>query len=520
MKREEAKRLEKDLKEEAEKKKAVVPARKSSLSSECIDKSKLKLHPYQRNAVNHIRSNRGAVLAFEVGAGKTLTAVSAAQCALSDGTVDEIIVAAPPQLLNNMMETLDKFGVPSKDKRKYAFFSLPMFAKAFKGDGIKSFPKRGMLIIDEAHKLKKNLNPAKSYGKLKTETSAARVAIECAKKAVKVVLLTGTPISNHPVDIVNLVAMVRGETELTENQFNYLVGNEKAFNEYIKCVFEFYENPKSSDYPSVSVHTVNLVMDKDYYKKYMKVEKKELNAKGMVSKTGELKAAFYSNVRQATNSFTPNPKINKAMEIIEMGQKTLVYSAYKDAGVNLLKEALKKKGIDFVSIDGSMPVATREKSKNSFNDPKSGVNVLLITQAASVGLDLKGVRNVILLEKGWKSSDEEQIIGRAVRYKSHAHLPEKDRKVDVWHLVLKKPSPSDRERYCGVKDTNPSADEILEKKIKEKDYENIPFEKRLRAVSVSNTKDCKMISKVKILEELNKGKKSSVKLGSKVKYLG
>jgi 3D (Asp-Asp-Asp) domain-containing protein len=35
---------------------------------------------------------------------------------------------------------------------------------------------------------------------------------------------------------------------------------------------------------------------------------------------------------------------------------------------------------------------------------------------------------------------EEQIIGRGIRYKSHVHLPEKERFVNVYHLYLVKPS--------------------------------------------------------------------------------
>jgi hypothetical protein len=51
-------------------------------------------------------------------------------------------------------------------------------------------------------------------------------------------------------------------------------------------------------------------------------------------------------------------------------------------------------------------------------------------------LDLKGVRNVIILEKGWNQASDEQVIGRAIRYRSHAALPPEQRVVDVYHLVL------------------------------------------------------------------------------------
>jgi hypothetical protein len=45
----------------------------------------------------------------------------------------------------------------------------------------------------------------------------------------------------------------------------------------------------------------------------------------------------------------------------------------------------------------------------------------------------------------------EQIIGRAVRFKSHINLPLSERKVDVYNMILKTPKNADI----------PSGDEIL-----------------------------------------------------------
>ena len=67
----------------------------------------------------------------------------------------------------------------------------------------------------------------------------------------------------------------------------------------------------------------------------------------------------------------------------------------------------------------------------------------MITKAGGEGLDLKEVRNVILFEKGWNVAGEEQVIGRAVRLKSHIGLDdEKDKLVTVYHLVVVKPTGS------------------------------------------------------------------------------
>jgi hypothetical protein len=64
------------------------------------------------------------------------------------------------------------------------------------------------------------------------------------------------------------------------------------------------------------------------------------------------------------------------------------------------------------------------------------VPVLLITNAGSESLDLKGVRHIVFLDSVWTPASENQIVGRAQRYNSHADLPPGERTVNVWKLRL------------------------------------------------------------------------------------
>ena len=70
--------------------------------------------------------------------------------------------------------------------------------------------------------------------------------------------------------------------------------------------------------------------------------------------------------------------------------------------------------------------------------------MLFISKAGGEGLDLKGVRHVIIMEPAWNQATEEQVIGRAIRYKSHEHLDAKDRVVNVYHLYHIRPSDSEK----------------------------------------------------------------------------
>ena len=69
-------------------------------------------------------------------------------------------------------------------------------------------------------------------------------------------------------------------------------------------------------------------------------------------------------------------------------------------------------------------------NENNTNGEK--VKVVLISKAASEGIDLKCIRQVHILEPWYTMSRLEQIIGRAVRTFSHIALPFKERNVEIF----------------------------------------------------------------------------------------
>ena len=66
---------------------------------------------------------------------------------------------------------------------------------------------------------------------------------------------------------------------------------------------------------------------------------------------------------------------------------------------------------------------------------------------------LKGVKNVVVLDPPWNDASIEQIVGRAIRFRSHLHLPLAERKVNVYFLSLVKPEsvPDDEAVMSGDK---------------------------------------------------------------------
>jgi hypothetical protein len=70
---------------------------------------------------------------------------------------------------------------------------------------------------------------------------------------------------------------------------------------------------------------------------------------------------------------------------------------------------------------------------------KGIAKILLISRAGGEGLNLKEIRNVIIMESNWNAATDEQIIGRAIRKFSHKNLPQQDQNVRVFRFMMIKP---------------------------------------------------------------------------------
>jgi hypothetical protein len=69
---------------------------------------------------------------------------------------------------------------------------------------------------------------------------------------------------------------------------------------------------------------------------------------------------------------------------------------------------------------------------NSSNSQGENVKVILISMAASEGLDFKNIRQIHILEPWYNMNRVEQIIGRGVRNFSHCSLDFEDRNVEIY----------------------------------------------------------------------------------------
>jgi superfamily II DNA/RNA helicase len=94
------------------------------------------------------------------------------------------------------------------------------------------------------------------------------------------------------------------------------------------------------------------------------------------------------------------------------------------------------------------------------------IKALLLSSAGGEGLDLKGTRQIQVLDPHFNEDKIRQIIGRGVRYKSHTHLPEDQRNVLIERYLSKNRPTFWNKLTGGNKDT--TAEEYLDQLSKEK----------------------------------------------------
>lgn len=91
----------------------------------------------------------------------------------------------------------------------------------------------------------------------------------------------------------------------------------------------------------------------------------------------------------------------------------------------------------YVMITGNQYLSSDNKkeiiaSTNATNLYGKDVKVIIISQAGSEGIDFKFIRQVHICDSWYNLSRHEQIIGRGVRYCSHALLPFEERNVEIY----------------------------------------------------------------------------------------
>lgn len=402
---------------------------------------------------------RGAVVFHGVGSGKTLTAVISSYYYLKLYPNNKVIVISPSALLFNFVAGMQQYGLDKNDNR-YSFYTYEKYIRN------PQLGNNALVIVDEAHNLRSEMNiftVKDPETKNEIEESASnnmrgyKIMKYGSEKCHKILLLTGTAFINKLSDIENLLAFVDNRRPISHSKYKSILEDVENIKDYFDYKISYYKSSDSSVFFPKRIE--------DFHPVYMTDEEeskyKTIKSQGIPNSTSETPNAFYIAERYASNMIgkTSNPKLEYIVKLLkeQPKQKFIIYSGLTDYGTNNIELRLAKELIPVVKITGKQNTQQKEESKlffnyynfnngNFFNRDtlelryhkyiNNKFRVLLISRAGAEGVDTINCQNIILYDSQWNDALSEQIIARAIRFKSHFGLPEKERYVNVIRPVM------------------------------------------------------------------------------------
>lgn len=270
------------------------------------------------------------------------------------------------------------------------------------------------VIIDESHRLK---DP---------KSITAKICIQITKSKNYIILLTGTPVVNKPIDLFSQLAiMFKLKNFGGENGFKsrYCEGGKGAANlkelNYLmnkSCYFMRKKEDVLKDLPPLSRQTIICsITNKQEFNKVRDdfanfLRNSDLSDAEIRKKVGSETIVKITMLLQISAKGKIEAAREYIDEIVDSGQKIVVFCKHKII-VDLLKEAYPKA----VTVTGNDDADQKQNSVDSFQNKESTNIIICNHKAGGVGLTLTASSEVLFVELPWTQADCEQAEARCHR---------------------------------------------------------------------------------------------------------
>lgn len=402
--------------------------------------------PHQLDATRTVMEemNGRAILADEVGLGKTIEAGLILKEYMIRGLVKNVLLLVPASLVTQWTKELnDKFNIPITPYRKnYAWDEYPFYVTSI--DLAKRANHRqalqaidfDMVIIDEAHKLKNNKTLNYSFAQ--------------SLKKKYCLLLTATPVQNKVMEVFNLVSILKPGYLGNQQQFmkQYGKSTKDMQDVYLQKLIQkvMVRNRRKDtvlDDIKRKVHHIWLEFSLEEQAVYNQLDQSLIGASPL-SKIMYLKELCSSReacylsleksahppkvILQAIASLPHHTKALKLVELIkEIGnKKVIVFTEYR-ATQFYLQWLLNEHAITSLAFSGGMRRSRKDWIKQLFEHQ---AQVLIATEAGGEGINLQFCHHLINYDLPWNPMRLEQRIGRIHRFGQNEN-------VHIYHFALK-----------------------------------------------------------------------------------
>lgn len=332
--------------------------------------------PYQDHTINQIYNKPGDVLlASCMGSGKTFMAIRSA----NKLNVKKLLVICPASLVINWQREIHKFSLYPMDVTIISHQSNPP-SSTF-----------DLIIVDEAHRFK---NP--------TSIRSKRIF----QRPERIIYLTGTPITNQPVDLWNFIARYDPHTYDNYDFFKRHFLNEglpvlkKDLNE---LMIVHKKEDVLKDLPELQRQIIIIPGQENHTDKDIQLLEDVLSNPVRLTQPN-LNLSRLNNIRKQTAI----KKIPYLKDLYKENQEQIIIFAHH-------KEVIQKLNLkNAVYCTGEMSKKDRQSSIDSFQSGNAQYFIASM-MAASEGITLTNAHIVDFLEIDWLPSTIEQAEARAHR---------------------------------------------------------------------------------------------------------
>ena len=409
--------------------------------------------PHQLNTVQQVvqQMNGRAILADEVGLGKTIEAGLILKEYLVRNLVKKVLILVPASLINQWVQELyEKFYIVTTPYRKnFSWKNIDIAIASI--DTAKRSPHReeilmekyDLVIVDEAHKLKNEQTINYQFVRSINKTYC--------------LLLTATPLQNSLMEIFNLVSIIKpgllGNVEFFRETFGknrYELMNNEHLKQLIQRVMVRHTRDKVS-FSDVERHvkTIPLNFSEEEQQFYKRINDKTMGLPKLITTTLQRefcssREACYMTLQNVMKNYTEYkqplesllaaiqqlPHHQKAQKVVELikkigDEKIIIFTEYR-ATQYFLQQYLAMHDIVTVPFHGGFKRSKKDWMQKLF---ETEAQVMVATEAGGEGINLQFCHHLINYDLPWNPLRLEQRIGRIHRIGQHND-------VNIYNLVV------------------------------------------------------------------------------------
>jgi SWI/SNF-related matrix-associated actin-dependent regulator 1 of chromatin subfamily A len=396
-----------------------------------IDYEKYSHRPplnHQKEAIEKLAGSKRFILADDMGLGKTTSTIIAA---LETGA-KKILIICPASLKINWQREIENYSDRSvyiseskswSNDHDFVIVNYDILKNFYdlkdKDNSLITKGEFDLIILDEAHYV--------------SNGTAARTKLvnSFVKKCERVWLLTGTPMTNRPMNYFNLLSIV--ESPVAQNWMAYAIrycqgyqftaGTRKIWNVTGASNLEELRDRTSRqvlrrlktevlDLPEKIITPVYLRLKSKLYEGLMGEYYDWYNKNPDESTSLTVQFSKLMKVRQVIAEEKIKDTIELAENILEQGKKVIIFTNFTET-LNKIADHFGKQA---VRLDGSTGKPQRQYAVDQFQDNDKITVFVGNVKAAGVGITLTAAEAVIINDLSFVPGDLAQAEDRAYRY--------------------------------------------------------------------------------------------------------